>query len=138
MAGFQMSTEGVAESISSKPCASDTLKWPPNGLVAQAQWILFEPALFILFTMYVAGLATVSASLAERKVGAIHGVILTAWSAAIVGPVTLTELSSRTKASLVPGASRIHIYDQQLQVLVALLAVGFILTILVRPLRRVA
>jgi hypothetical protein len=71
------------------------------------------------------------------NVSAIHGVILTAWSAAaIAGPVIITELSSRAKASLAPGASKIHIYDQPLQVLAALLAVGFVLTILVRPLRR--
>jgi hypothetical protein len=34
---------------------------------------------------------------------------------------------------LAPGASKIHIYDQPLEVLAALLAVGFVLTLLVRP-----
>jgi hypothetical protein len=33
------------------------------------------------------------------------------------------------------GADRIHIYDTPLQVLAALLAVGFVLTLLVRSLR---
>jgi hypothetical protein len=71
-----------------------------------------------------------------ENVGAIHGVILTAWSAAaIAGPVIITELSDKAKAGLAPGASRIHIYDQPLEVLAAMLAVGFVLTVLVRPLR---
>ena len=67
------------------------------------------------------------------NVGAIHGALLTAWSAAAVaGPVIITELSNRAKA---PGSGReqIHIYDPPLEVLAALLAVGFVLTLLVRP-----
>ena len=68
--------------------------------------------------------------------GAIHGALLTAWSvAAVVGPVIITELSNRAKAALPPGADRVNIYDQPLQVLAGLLAVGFVLTLLVRPLK---
>ena len=71
------------------------------------------------------------------NVGAIHGALLTAWSAAAVaGPVIITELSNRAKIALAPGASRIHIYDMPLRVLAVLLAIGFVLTLLVRPLRR--
>src|SRR5580658_59756 len=108
------------------------------GLAGRGEWVIFEAALFVVFTMYGGGFATIPAFLADmfgaQNVGAIHGVLLTAWSAAaIVGPVIITELSNRAKASLAPGASRIHIYDQPLQVLAALLAVGFILTMLVRP-----
>ncbi len=111
------------------------------GLAARGEWAIFEAALFIVFTMYGGGFATIPAFLADmfgaENVGAIHGVILTAWSAAaIVGPVIITELSNRAKAGLAPGASRIHIYDQPLQVLAGMLAVGFVLTVLVRPLRR--
>ena len=47
----------------------------------------------------------------------------------------LTELSNRAKAALPPGADRVNIYDTPLQVLAGLLAVGFVLTLLVRPLR---
>jgi MFS family permease len=108
------------------------------GFAGRGEWLLFEAALFVVLTMYGGGFATIPAFLADmfgaQNVGAIHGVLLTAWSAAaIVGPVIITELSNRAKASLAPGASRIHIYDQPLQVLAALLAVGFVLTILVRP-----
>lgn len=104
------------------------------------QWVLFEAALFVIFTMYGGGFSTIPAFLADmfgaQNVGAIHGALLTAWSAAAVaGPVIITELSSRAKANLAPGASRIHIYDQPLEVLAGLLAVGFVITLLVRPTR---
>src|SRR6185436_9394245 len=101
---------------------------------------VFLASLFTVFTMYGGGFATIPAFLADifgpQNVGAIHGATLTAWSAAAVaGPVIITELSSRAQAALPPGADRIHIYDTPLQVLAALLALGFVLTLLVRPLR---
>ncbi len=109
------------------------------GFAAAGQWVPFEAALFTVFTMYGGGFATIPAFLADifgvDNVGAIHGSILTAWSAAaIAGPVIVTELSARAKAALEPGASRIHIYDQPLRVLAIALVVGFVLTLLVRPL----
>jgi hypothetical protein len=52
----------------------------------------------------------------------------------VVGPVIITELSNSARAALSPGASKVHIYDKPLEVLGALLAIGFVLTILVRPL----
>ena len=108
------------------------------SLAGRGEWVIFEAALFVIFTMYGGGFATIPAFLADmfgaQNVGAIHGVLLTAWSAAaIAGPVIITELSNSAKASLAPGASKIHIYDRPLQVLAAALAVGFILTLLVRP-----
>ncbi len=111
------------------------------GLAAQANWGLFEASLFVVFTMYGGGFATIPAFLADifgpDNVGAIHGALLTAWSAAAVaGPFIITELSNRAKAHLAPGASKVHIYDQPLEVLAGLLAVGFLLTLLVRPLRK--
>jgi MFS family permease len=110
------------------------------GLASDGRWVPFEAALFAVFTMYGGGFATIPAFLADLfgsdNVGAIHGSVLTAWSAAaIAGPVIVTQLSVRAKAALPPGASRIHIYDQPLRVLAALLVVGFVLTMLVRPLR---
>jgi len=106
----------------------------------QNEWLWFEAALFIIFSMYGGGFATIPAFLADlfgpENVGAIHGTILTAWSAAaITGPIIITELSNRAKAHLQPGASKVHIYDQPLEVLAVLLGVGFILTMLVRPLQ---
>jgi len=111
-------------------------------LAAAQSWGWFETSLLIVFTMYGGGFATIPAFLADlfgpRYVGAIHGAVLTAWSAAaVVGPVIITELSNRAKAALGPGASRIHIYDQPLAVLAGFLAVGFVLTLFVRPLKRI-
>ena len=108
-------------------------------LAASGNWIVFEVSLFTVFTMYGGGFATIPAFLADifgpDNVGAIHGALLTAWSAAaVVGPVIVTEVSNRAKAALPPGADRIHIYDTPLQILAGLLAVGFLLTQLVRPL----
>ena len=110
-------------------------------LAASGNWIVFEVSLFTVFTMYGGGFATIPAFLADifgpDNVGAIHGALLTAWSAAaVVGPVIVTEVSNRAKAALPPGADRIHIYDTPLQILAGLLAVGFLLTQLVRPLRQ--
>ena len=109
-------------------------------LAASGNWMMFQVSLFTVFTMYGGGFATIPAFLADifgpENVGAIHGALLTAWSAAAVaGPVIITELSNRAKGALAPGADRIHIYDTPLQVLAGLLAVGFVLTLLVRPLR---
>ena len=110
------------------------------GFAAGGNWLIFEAALFVVFTMYGGGFSTIPAFLADifgaENVGAIHGAILTAWSAAAVtGPVIITELSKRAKTALAPGASKIHIYDTPLQVLAALLAGGLVLTMLVRLLR---
>jgi MFS family permease len=109
-------------------------------LAAAGRLILFEAAIFTVFTMYGGGFSTVPAFLAdifgEDNVGAIHGAILTAWSAAaIAGPVIITQLSERAKAALTPGQSRVHIYDQPLRVLACFLVAGFVLTLLVRPLQ---
>jgi MFS family permease len=109
------------------------------GFAASGAWAIFETSLCVVLTMYGGGFATIPAFLADifgaDNVGAIHGALLTAWSAAaVVGPVIITELSDRAKAALAPGASRVHIYDQPFEVLAALLAVGFVLTLLVRPL----
>lgn len=113
--------------------------WIPT-LAGAGEWVPFEMALFVVFTMYGGGFATIPAFLADlfgpENVGAVHGAILTAWSAAaIAGPVIVTELSARAKAALAPGESHIHIYDEPLRVLAGLLALGFVVTVLVRPLR---
>jgi MFS family permease len=108
------------------------------SLANGGEWAIFEIALCAIFSMYGGGFATIPAFLADmfgpENVGAIHGALLTAWSAAaIAGPVIITELSARARAGLASGASKIHIYDRPLQILACLLAAGFLLAILVRP-----
>jgi MFS family permease len=110
------------------------------ALAGRHEWLLFESALFLVFTMYGGGFSTIPAFLADifgtDNVGAIHGALLTAWSAAAVaGPVIITELSNRARADLAPGASRIHIYDTPVRVLAVLLAAGLVLTTRMRPLK---
>jgi MFS family permease len=110
------------------------------ALATRGDWAVFQAALFVIFTMYGGGFATIPAFLADmfgpENVGAIHGALLTAWSAAaIAGPMIITELSARARATLADGTSKIHIYDNPLQILAALLALGFVLAILVRPVR---
>ncbi len=104
-----------------------------------AQRVLFQASLFAIFTMYGGGFATIPAFLADifgpRNVGAIHGAVLTAWSAAaIVGPLMITELSNRAKAALPTGGDLVGVYSTPLHLLAALLGVGFLLTLMVRPL----
>lgn len=108
------------------------------GFAGAGQWVPFEAALLTVFTMYGGGFATIPAFLADlfgtEYVGAIHGSLLTAWSAAaIAGPAIVTQLSNHAKAALAPGASHIHIYDAPLRVLAGLLIAGGVLTLLVRP-----
>jgi MFS family permease len=107
-------------------------------LAEAGAWWPFLLCLLTVFTMYGGGFATIPAFLADlfgtANVGAIHGALLTAWSvAAVVGPVIITELSDRARAALGQGASKVHIYDQPLTLLAGLLALGFVLTLLVKP-----
>ena len=111
------------------------------GLASRGDWLLFQASLFAVLTMYGGGFATIPAFLADifgpENVSAIHGATLTAWSAAaIVGPAIITELSRQAKAGLASGESLVHIYDSPLQVLAGLLAVGFLLTLLIKPLEQ--
>ena len=82
------------------------------GFAGRGEWAAFLASVFVVVTMYGGGFATIPAFLADifgpDNVGAIHGVVLTAWSAAaIAGPVIITELSNRAKAALAPGASHV-------------------------------
>jgi MFS family permease len=85
--------------------------------------------------MYGGGFATVPAYLADmfgtQMVGAIHGRLLTAWSAAgIFGPVIVNYIR---EYQLAHGVPRADVYDITMYVLCALLALGFLCNLLVRP-----
>ena len=109
------------------------------ALGAGGHWGLFQVAVVVIFTMYGGGFATVPAFLADmfgaRNVGAVHGVILTAWSAAgVAGPILITRIREAELAALPPGGSLVPIYDLTLYLMSALLCVGFALAVVVRPL----
>ncbi|HEY0230081.1 MAG TPA: OFA family MFS transporter [Dokdonella sp.] len=96
---------------------------------------LFVGAFCVILTMYGGGFATVPAYLADmfgtQMVGAIHGRLLTAWSAAgVLGPVLITYFRD---SQLAAGMARSAVYDKTMYVLAGLLAVGLICNLLVRP-----
>ncbi|MDX2184524.1 MAG: OFA family MFS transporter [Gemmatimonadaceae bacterium] len=101
------------------------------SLGARAEWRLFQVAALVIFTMYGGGFATIPAYLADlfgaRNVGAIHGAILTAWSAAgVAGPLVITRIRESRLAALPPGASRVSLYAPTFTAMAVLLATGFL------------
>ncbi|MBL9102213.1 MAG: hypothetical protein JNL82_14710 [Myxococcales bacterium] len=71
-----------------------------------------------------------------RNVGAVHGVILTAWSAAgVAGPILITRIREANVEALPPGSSLVHIYDLTMYLIAGLLCVGLVLAAAVRPLQ---
>lgn len=110
------------------------------GLGASGSWGLFVAAVLVIFTMYGGGFATIPAFLADmfgaRNVGAVHGVILTAWSAAgVAGPILITRIREANVRALSPGSSLVHIYDLTMYLIAGLLCVGLVLAAAVRPLQ---
>jgi len=111
-------------------------------LYASAPWSghlghisLFVGAFCIILSMYGGGFSTVPAYLADmfgtQMVGAIHGLILTAWSAAgIFGPVIVNYMR---EYQLEHGVPRAQVYDITAYILCGLLAIGFLCNLLIKP-----
>ena len=86
----------------------------------------FVIAVCIILTMYGGGFSTVPAYLADifgtQMVGAIHGRLITAWSAAgVIGPVLIANLR---QFQLNHGVAHNLVYDRTLYILAGLLFVG--------------
>jgi MFS family permease len=97
---------------------------------------LFVLAFGIILSMYGGGFATVPAYLADvfgtQFVGAIHGRLLTAWSAAgIIGPIVVNYIR---QFELEAGVPRNSVYDVPMYVLAAMLVGGFVCNYLIKPL----
>ena len=97
---------------------------------------LFVLAFGIILSMYGGGFATVPAYLADvfgtQFVGAIHGRLLTAWSAAgIIGPIIVNYIR---QFELEAGVPRNSVYDVTMYVLATMLVGGFVCNYLVKPL----
>ncbi|PPK97622.1 nitrate/nitrite transporter NarK [Kineococcus xinjiangensis] len=114
-----------------------------GGMVVYALLALFgqlSTALFVLFaaiilSFYGGGFATIPAYLRDLfgtfQVGAIHGRLLTAWSAAgIFGPLIINGFLD---AQGTPGELTADAYRPALLTMVALLGIGFVANLLVRP-----
>jgi MFS family permease len=111
-------------------------------LYASAPWsghlghvTLFVGAFCIILSMYGGSFSTVPAYLADifgtQMVGAIHGRLLTAWSAAgIFGPVIVNYLR---EYQLEHGVPRAQVYDITAYILCGILVLGFICNWLVKP-----
>jgi MFS family permease len=102
---------------------------------AAGSMALFVGFFCIIISMYGGGFSTVPAYLADlfgtRMVGAIHGRLLTAWSAAgIFGPVLVGYIR---QYQLDQGVARAQVYSVTMYVLAGLLVIGLICNILVRP-----
>jgi len=100
-----------------------------------ASLALFVIFMCVILSMYGGCFATVPAYLADmfgtKFVGAIHGRLLTAWSAAgIFGPVIVNYLR---EYQLAHGVARADAYNITMYILSALLIIGFIANWLVRP-----
>ncbi len=91
-----------------------------------------------ILSFYGGGFATIPAYLKDLfgtyQVGAIHGRLLTAWSAAgVAGPLIVNGIIERSGT---PGSLSASAYRPALLVMVALLCVGFVSNLLVRPVDR--
>jgi MFS family permease len=89
---------------------------------------LFVLAYGVIFSMYGGGFATVPAYLRDmfgtRYVGAIHGMLITAWSmAGIFGPVLVNYIRQYNVDN---GVAKAQAYNVTMYVMATLLVVGFI------------
>src|SRR6201991_2738999 len=95
---------------------------------------LFVVCFLIIISMYGGGFATVPAYLRDmfgtRYVGAIHGLLLTAWSAAgIFGPVLVNYIREYNVTHGVPKAQA---YNTTMYIMAGLLVLGFICNFFVK------
>jgi MFS family permease len=95
---------------------------------------LFVLCFVVIISMYGGGFATVPAYLKDmfgvRYVGAIHGVLLTAWSAAgVFGPVLVNYIRQYQIAHGVPKAQA---YNTTMYIMAGLLVIGFICNFMIK------
>ena len=105
------------------------------ALFGQTATALFVLLACVILSFYGGGFATVPAYLRDLfgtfEVGAIHGRLLTAWSAAgVAGPLIVNAfLDAQGK----PGTLTAAAYRPALFTMVGVLAVGFVANLLIRP-----
>jgi MFS family permease len=110
---------------------------PSTGDAGLSSVGLFVACCAVILSMYGGGFATIPAYLRDlfgtMHVGAIHGRLLTAWSAAgVLGPVLVNNIRQYQLDRDVPLADA---YSAVLYLMAGLLAVGFVCNLLVRPVR---
>jgi MFS family permease len=96
---------------------------------------LFVAGFAVILSMYGGGFSTIPAYLRDMfgtlEVGAIHGRLLTAWSAAaVLGPVLVNYIR---EYQIDHGVPRAQAYSVTMYVMAGLLVVGFLCNLLVTP-----
>lgn len=96
---------------------------------------LFVLCYLVIISMYGGGFATIPAYIADvfgtRFVGGIHGRILTAWSAAgVFGPVLVNYIR---QYQIDHGVAKADAYTVTMYIMAALLVVGFLCNLFIRP-----
>jgi MFS family permease len=105
------------------------------ALIGSTSTAIFVLLAAVILSFYGGGFATVPAYLRDLfgtfQVGAIHGRLLTAWSAAgVAGPLIVNRfLDAQGK----PGTLTAEAYRPALLTMVGILAVGFVANLLIRP-----
>lgn len=107
---------------------------PQTGQMANL--VLFVAAFCVIMSMYGGGFATIPAYLRDQfgtlEVGAIHGRLLLAWSAAaLLGPQLVNNIRAYQIETLqIPAANA---YSITMYIMAGLLLVGFVCNISIRP-----
>jgi MFS family permease len=105
---------------------------PSTGSVGSVT--LFVLCFLVIISMYGGGFATVPAYLRDmfgtRYVGAIHGMLITAWSAAgVFGPVIVNYMR---QYQIDHGVAKADAYNVTMYVMAGLLLIGFFCNLFVR------
>ncbi len=105
---------------------------PTSGSIGSVPLFVF--CFLIIISMYGGGFATVPAYLKDmfgtRYVGAIHGLLLTAWSmAGIFGPVLVNYIRAYNIAHGIPKADA---YNITMYVMAVLLVIGFLCNLAIK------
>jgi MFS family permease len=106
---------------------------PHTGAIGSVP--LFVACFAIILSMYGGGFATIPAYLRDmfgtRYVGAIHGMLITAWSVAgVLGPNLVSQLR---QYQINHGIAKAESYNITMYIMAGLLVVGLICNFLVRP-----
>jgi MFS family permease len=106
---------------------------PITGRIGSAA--LFVACFCVIISMYGGGFATVPAYLADvfgtKYVSAVHGRLLTAWSAAgVLGPVLVNYIR---QFQINHGIPKNEAYNVTMYVMAGLLVIGFFANLAVRP-----
>jgi MFS family permease len=97
--------------------------------------VLFVLLYGVILSMYGGGFSTIPAYLRDvfgtKFVGAIHGRLLTAWSVAgVAGPVLVNYIR---EYQISHGVAKADAYTVTMYVMAGLLALGFVLNLLMKP-----